>query len=251
MRFPVVEAPLKPSKLLRALRTAPHTKALMNPQILLVNHSRRTEEVFTEATRTYGAVLDCVSEVDTAAMAIEAQKLHGIFVDSAVPGVDRQTFVKLAQSSLLNQHTPVLWMIARDLPGSGGAWQMKRPAQTAELKIFLQDICRRDTVDRRRDPRLPFRTIVNFTLDGRQLRGATVNLSATGLLAELSWPVVRQAFDVALLLPSYRERMEARVKALRREGSNRVGLCFQDLTHKQCQQVEAFLAEHLNLHVEG
>jgi hypothetical protein len=224
----------------------------MDPQILLVNKYRRTQQVFTEATRTYGAVLICVTEAEAAAAAIQSQKFHGIFVDSAVPGAESLNLRALAQASALNQHTPVLWMIECDLPGAGGAWQMKRPSQTAELKTSLQDICQRDTVDRRRFPRLPFRTIVNFTFNGQRERGATVNLSATGLLVEISWPIARgQVLEVCLLLPSHRERVEARVKAVRREGANRVGLCFQNLTETQNRYVNAFLAEHLNLEPEA
>ncbi len=95
---------------------------------------------------------------------------------------------------------------------------------------------------RRLCPRLPFRTAVDCRWRDKQIKATSVNISESGVLLEGSGEVtVGQEVDVEFLIPEALEPVRARVKVVRKEDPDRIGIRFLTLTPAEKTAIQRYI----------
>lgn len=221
-------------------------------RLVLVTEEVETARIFKEAVARVGVDAITIESAELAARRIREEKFDGIFIDPTVPNLSRQGFTRLIRNSKFNSQAPIV--LLRSYPREGtvtgkasdGVSVMVRPSSAADLMPFLKELKRKLVAERRRYRRLPFRTNVNCLEGIRRFRATSVNVSATGMLLDVSSALERgDELEVYFSLAAEDPPFRARVRVVRIGGPNRVATAFQNLGSPERQRLRGFLDQHL------
>lgn len=221
-------------------------------RLLLLNKRIQTTQLFKDAVLAIGAELSLLESPEQAGRRIRDERFDAIFVDTALPGLDRHYFIRRVRKSKFSSQARIFLMTAYSGPGRAAVEAptdssfMVKPSTGADLDPLLRELKRKLMAERRKHRRLSFRTTVNCVKGPRRFRGVSVNLSSMGMLLEASSPLGRGDeleiyFHLAVEEPVFR----ARVRVVRIDELDRVGLVFQNLASAVGDRLLRFLDLHL------
>jgi DNA-binding response OmpR family regulator len=219
---------------------------------MLVNQLAETTLIFRDAAKSVGAELTPLETAERAARHVRADRYDVIFVDPSVANFSRQGFTHLVRQSAFNSQTPIVLISAPysekfvKLEAPSGVSVMAKPSNSAELLPCLQEIKKRLLTERRKNHRLSYRTGVNCIHGGRRLKATSVNLSATGILLEMTWdPKKGDDLELHFQLAVGETEFHALARVVRLQGQGRAAIAFQNLPSSERERLHRFLEAHL------
>lgn len=189
---------------------------------------------------------------ELAARRIHDERFDVIFVDTGLPNLSRAGFTRIIRNSKLNSQAPLVLLTGLAAPQAGtkdasaGVSAIAKYALPAELPVFLRKLKQKLMADRRKHRRLSFRASLNCVEGVRRFRATSVNLSASGMMIESSFPLeIGTGLELYFYLASEEPLLHARGRVARMEASDRVGVVFQNLGSFERERLRQFLDLHL------
>jgi len=190
--------------------------------------------------------------LEQAGRRIGEERYEGIFVDPTVSNFSRQGFARLVRNSLFNSQTPVILILSlyaeesKKVEVPAGFSAMAMPLNPADLLPRLEEFRQKLLAGRRRDRRLDYRTSVNCIQGGRRLKATSVNISATGILMEMSWvPKRGDEIELHFQLADGTPEFRTFARVIRLGGASSAALGFHNLPPPTRERLRNFLDSHL------
>ena len=218
----------------------------------MVDDDTQTTRVFTDAASSIGAELTAIETPEQAARRIRDERFETIFADPSLAQFSRQGFRRLVRTSRFNSQTPIVLLSTARAgtvsaeEAAAGVSTMGKPSRSADLLPYLNELKRKLMTDRRKNRRLPFRISVVSVQGMKRLKATSVNLSATGILLEMS-SILQCGDEVELSFPlaSQEPIFHGFARVVRLENPSRAVLAFLNLGGSEHARLRRFVEAHL------
>jgi DNA-binding response OmpR family regulator len=218
-------------------------------QILVVDDDAPSCELIAEILRSAGFDANPLTDSREAAERLTKEKFHAVFLDMRMPPPDGLELARHVRGSLMNASTVIIM-----ITGEQDRTLMKR-AFDIGVEFFLFKPVERNKLlklvrvaessierERRRSTRVPVSCSVLLESNGKQLEGATIDLSVGGMLLRsyLVFPV-GTLVKVELQLQPGSPPLEFEARVIRTIGTDCMGVQFNRLDAKQSARLQEFL----------
>jgi len=206
-------------------------------------------ELMEEVFCSLKANVHGVSESGKAAELVNRQRFDGIFLDLEMPSMNGFDLACWIRNSSWNRSTPIIIVTGRDdrqtmkqIFASGATFYLQKPVDRQKLSNLFRTVRGTMYENRRRFVRVPLQTDVVCTIDSRQLRGVTWNLSQGGILVDVGNIKPGESVRLSFRLPSSATLIDA-AAAVVWVDEKRQGLRFEHLGQKNEQAVREYIAQ--------
>ncbi len=220
------------------------------PKILVVEKDPATLRLLEATLRGMGASPRCLASGRQASEAINREKFDGVFLNWDEGEVDGPELTQRIRRSKSNKGVPVAMLTQRgdtraiaDGFKAGVTFYLQKPVGTKELTRLLNASRGAMLEDRRRYQRAPVAAPVFCEWEKKQVKGQSVNLSSSGLLATLSpRPEIGAEVEVEFTMPKSTHTLTLNGRVVRHGPGGQAGIQFA--------RVGGVDAERLKLSVE-
>ncbi len=164
----------------------------MKAKILVVDDDQQVLYLLGEVLTREGAEPHCVESSPQAAERVERERFDGVFLDWNMPELSGLKLARRIRNSSVNAHCPIVMLTGFATPElreeslrTGINFFLPKPVSMQQVRVLLNSIRGLMLEERRTAPRIPVHTPVVCAWDQHQVKGRTLNLSATGMLAAL------------------------------------------------------------------
>lgn len=197
-------------------------------------------------------VLGCTDSA-AAAEQIEYEKIHGIFIDVHMPGMDGFELARRVRASTLNGAAPIVLATGGESPemmrasfAAGANFFVAKPFSLERLQSLFGVLRGWMIKAKIRHVRLPFRVSVNCTTEAGSFRLASLNLSEAGMLLDSCGKLsVGETLALSFALAPNPKPWSLRGRVVRKESADRVGIQFEEMEPLQQDALQRYLHEHL------
>ena len=219
-------------------------------KILAVDSEDEVLKLIKEVAEMQGCEVLAFKTGLEAANQAQHQKFDGAFVGSSIPYMDGFVLVELMRKSPSNNRVPIVMLTdVGDVKTMRRAFQvgvtffLSKPVDSKRMRGLFAGIRGAMISERRRYARLPLNTIVQCTMDKKQTKTVSVNVSQTGILVEgAAGLTVGQAVELQFELPGVPGKLLPRANVVRIEAGNRTALRFLSLSPQDKQALADFIA---------
>lgn len=181
----------------------------MKAKILVVDDDQQVLYLLGEVLTREGAEPHCVQSSPQAAERVERERFDGAFLDWSMPELSGLKLARRIRNSSVNAHCPIVMLTGFATPElreeslrTGINFFLPKPVSMQQVRVLLNGIRGLMLEERRTAPRIPVRTPVVCAWDQHQVKGRSLNLSATGMLAALEEaPPLQGWVNVGFSLP--------------------------------------------------
>jgi CheY-like chemotaxis protein len=160
-------------------------------RLLVVEDDVASLELMEEVFSSLKADVRGVGESSKAADLVNRERFDGIFLDLEMPSMNGFDLARWIRNSSWNRSTPIIIVTGRDdrqtmqqVFASGATFYLQKPVDRQKLTTLYRTVRGSMYECRRRFLRVPLRTDVVCTVESRQFKGTTWNLSQGGMLIE-------------------------------------------------------------------
>ncbi len=197
-------------------------------------------------------VLSCADSV-AAADRIEYEKIHGIFIDANMPGMNGFELARRVRASPLNAVAPIVLATGDESPemmrasfAAGANFFLAKPFSLERLQSLFGVLRGWMIKAKIRHVRLPFRVSVLCHTEAGDFRLASLNLSEAGMLLESCGKLnVGEQMGLSFALAPNPKPWVLTGRVVRKENAERVGIEFVDMGPLQQEALQRYLHEHL------
>ncbi|MGH9776909.1 MAG: response regulator [Candidatus Acidiferrales bacterium] len=204
------------------------------PKILVVEKDAATLRLFEATLKAMGALPRCVASGRQASEVINREKFDGVFLDWDGGEVGGPELTQCIRRSKSNKGIPVAMLTERrdtraiaDGFKAGATFYLQKPIGEKELARLLNASRGAMLEDRRRYQRAAVAMPVLCIWEQKQIKGQSVNLSSSGLLATLSpRPEVGAGVEIEFTLPKSSVTLTLDAKVTRHGPVGQAGIEF-------------------------
>jgi DNA-binding response OmpR family regulator len=218
-------------------------------RLLIVEDDLPSLELMEEVFSSLKANVRSISESSKAAELVSRERFDGIFLDLEMPSMSGFDLARWIRNSSWNRSTPIIIVTGRDdrqtmkeVFASGGTFYLQKPVDRQKLTTLFRTVRGTMYENRRRFVRVPLKTDVVCTVDSRQLRGFTWNLSQGGISIDVGQLKAGQSVRLSFRLPASGILIDATANVVW-IGENRQGLKFEHLSQKNEQSIRDFISQ--------
>lgn len=218
-------------------------------RLLIVEDDLPSLELMEEVFTSLKADVNGVSESGKAAELVNRQRFDGIFLDLEMPSMNGFDLARWIRNSSWNRSTPIIIVTGRDdrqtmkqVFASGATFYLQKPVDRPKLSNLFRTVRGTMYEKRRRFVRVPLQADVVCTVNSRQLRGVTWNLSEGGISIDVGVMKPGESVHLSFRLPSSATLVEASAVVVW-VGENRQGLRFEHLGGKHQQAIRDYIAQ--------
>jgi CheY-like chemotaxis protein len=218
-------------------------------RLLIVEDDPASLELMEEVFSSLKANVHGIGESGRAAELVNRQRFDGIFLDLEMPSMNGFDLARWIRNSSWNRSTPIIIVTGRDdrqtmkqVFASGATFYLQKPVDRQKLSNLFRTVRGTMYENRRRFVRVPLQTDVVCTVDSRQLRGITWNLSQGGISIDVGNIKPGESVRLSFRLPSSNTLIDATAIVVW-TGENRQGLRFEHIGQKQDQAIRDYIAE--------
>ncbi len=219
------------------------------PKILVVEKDPATLRLFDSTLKAMGASPRCVASGRQASEVINREKFDGVFLDWDGGEVDGQELAQRIRRSKSNKSIPVAMLTQRrdtraiaDGFKAGVTFYLQKPIGEKELTRLLNASRGAMLEERRRYQRAPVAMPVLCIWEKKQVKGLSVNVSTSGLLASLSpRPELGASVEVEFTLPKSSATLTLEAKVVRHGPAGQAGVEFSRLAEEDEERLRAFV----------
>lgn len=219
------------------------------PKILVVEKDAATLRLFEATLKTMGASPRCLASGRQASEVINREKFDGVFLDWDAGEVDGPELTQRIRRSKSNKGIPVAMLTERrdtraiaDGFRAGVTFYLQKPIGEKELARLLNASRGAMLEERRRYQRAPVAMPVLCVWEKKQVKGQSVNLSTSGLLAMLSpRPEVGAGVEVEFTLPKSSATLTLDAKVVRHGPGGQAGIAFSRPGGVDVERLKAYV----------
>jgi CheY-like chemotaxis protein len=218
-------------------------------RLLIVEDDLASLELMEEVFISLKADVHGISESGKAAELVNKQRFDGIFLDLEMPSMNGFDLARWIRNSSWNRSTPIIIVTGCDdrqtmkqVFASGATFYLQKPVDRQKLSNLFRTVRGTMYENRRRFVRVPLHTDVVCSIDARQLKGVTWNLSQGGMQVDVGPLRAGQIARASFCLPSSAIRIDATVSVVW-SSEKRQGLKFEHVTSKHEQAVRDFIMQ--------
>jgi len=195
----------------------------MKAKILVVDDDQQVLYLLGEVLTREGAEPHCVQSSPQAAERVERERFDGVFLDWNMPELSGLKLARRIRNSSVNAHCPIVMLTGFATPElreeslrTGINFFLPKPVSMQQVRVLLNGIHGLMLDERRTAPRIPVHTPVVCAWDQHQVKGRSLNLSATGMLVALDTvPEVGAGARLEFTLPGDSKPVELTVRVAR------------------------------------
>jgi DNA-binding response OmpR family regulator len=225
------------------------------PKILVVEKDPATLRLLEATLRAMGAAPRCVASGRQASEVINREKFDGVFLDWDEGEMSGAELVQRVRRSKSNKAVPVAMLTQRrdtraiaDGFQAGVTFYLQKPVGTKELTRLLNASRGAMLEDRRRYQRAPVAAPVFCEWEKKQVKGQSVNLSSSGLLATLSpRPEIGASVEVEFTLPNSSHTLTLSGQVVRHGPAGQAGIQFSRLPAGEAERLKASVEKALGI----
>jgi len=221
----------------------------LRAQILVVDDDAPSCELIAEILRSAGFDASPLTNSREAAERLTKEKFHAVFLDMRMPPPDGLELARQIRGSRINASTVIIMItgeqertLMRRAFEIGVGFFLFKPVERNKLLKLIRVAESSIDRERRRSTRVPMRCAVLLESNGKQLEGATVDISSGGMLVRsyLAFPA-GTLVKVKLELKTGSTPLEFEARVVRTIGTDCMGLEFNQLDPKQSARLQEFL----------
>ncbi len=221
----------------------------MRAQILVVDDDAPSCELIAEILRSAGFDASPLTNSREAAERLTKEKFHAVFLDMRMPPPDGLELARQIRGSRINASTVIIMItgeqertLMRRAFEIGVGFFLFKPVERNKLLKLIRVAESSIDRERRRSTRVPVRCAVLLESNGKQLEGATVDISSGGMLVQsyLVFPA-GTLVKVTLELQPGSAPLEFEARVIRTIGTDCMGVQFNRLDAKQSARLQEFL----------
>jgi len=221
----------------------------LRAQILVVDDDAPSCELIAEILRSAGFDASPLTNSREAAERLAKEKFHAVFLDMRMPPPDGLELARQIRGSRINASTVIIMItgeqertLMRRAFEIGVGFFLFKPVERNKLLKLIRVAESPIDRERRRSTRVPARCAVLLESNGKQLEGATVDISSGGMLVQsyLAFPA-GTLVKVKLELKTGSTPLEFEARVVRTIGTDCMGLEFNQLDPKQSARLQEFL----------
>lgn len=221
----------------------------MRAQILVVDDDAPSCELIAEILRSAGFDASPLTDSREAAERLTKEKFHAVFLDMRMPPPDGLELARQIRGSRINASTVIIMItgeqdrtLMKRAFDIGVGFFLFKPVERNKLLKLIRVAENSIERERRRYTRVPVRCSALLEWNGKQLEGATVDLSSGGMLVRsyLAFPA-GTLVKVKLELKTGSTPLEFEARVVRTIGTDCMGLEFNQLDPKQSARLQEFL----------
>lgn len=217
-------------------------------KLLIVEDDAASLELMQEVFLSLKADVRGVNESSKAAELVNQERFDGIFLDLEMPRMNGFDLARWIRNSSWNRSTPIIIVTGRDdrhtmehVFASGATFYLQKPVDRQKLSNLYRTVRGSLYESRRRFVRVPLHTDVMCTVDSRQLRGVTWNLSQGGIQVDVGGLNLKDSVRITFRLPSSGTLIET-YGVVVWNGEKRQGIRFDHLSTKHEQAIRELIA---------
>lgn len=223
-------------------------------KLMAVDHEPPVLELVENLVAPLGCRVLACRDSHEAAEQIEHEKVHGIFINLNMPGLDGLDLVRRVRSSPLNGAAPIVLTTDSESPellrasfAAGANFFVAQPFSLERLQSLFGILRGWMIRAKIRHVRLPFRASVRCRTNAAEFRLASLNLSEAGMLLESCGQLsVGDALTLGFALAPNPKPWEVSGRVVRKESAERVGIEFVDMGPLLQEALQRYLHEHLD-----
>src|ERR1700722_8544484 len=153
-------------------------------KLLIVEDDLASLELMEEVFLSLKADVCGISESGKAAELVNRERFDGIFLDLEMPSMNGFDLSRWIRNSSWNRSTPIIIVTGRDdrqtmqqVFANGATFFLQKPVDRQKLTNLFRTVRGTMFENRRRFVRVPLHTDFVCSIDARQLKGVTWNLS--------------------------------------------------------------------------
>ena len=221
----------------------------MPARVLVVDDDAPSCELIAEILRSAGFDAYPLTDSREAAERLTKEKFHAVFLDMRMPPPDGLELARQIRGSRINASTVIIMItgeqertLMRRAFEIGVGFFLFKPVERNKLLKLIRVAESSIDRERRRSTRVPVRCAVLLESNGKQLEGATVDLSSGGMLVQsyLAFPA-GTLVKVTLELQPGSAPLEFEARVIRTIGTDCMGVQFNRLDAKQSARLQEFL----------
>jgi CheY-like chemotaxis protein len=216
-------------------------------RLLIVEDDSPSLELMEEVFASLKADVRGVTESGKAAELVNRERFDGIFLDLEMPVMSGFDLARWIRSSSWNRSTPIIIVTGRDdrqtmqqVFAHGATFYLQKPVDRQKLTNLYRTVRGSLYECRRRFVRIPLQTEVTCTIDSRQFKGMTWNLSQGGVQVDADNLKPGQHIRLSFRLPSSGTLVDATGNVIW-VSEKRQGIKFDHV--KNLQAVRDFISE--------
>ncbi len=216
-------------------------------KLLIVEDDPASLELMEEVFLSLKAEVHCVGESGKAAELVNRERFDGIFLDLEMPIMNGFDLARWIRNSSWNRSTPIIIVTGRDdrqtmqqVFSNGATFYLQKPVDRQKLTNLFRTVRGSLYECRRRFVRVPLQTDVICTVDSREFRGVTWNLSQGGIQVDAENLKPGQHVRLSFRLPSSGTLIDA-TGIVVWVGDNRQGIRFEHV--KNLPAIRDFISE--------
>jgi CheY-like chemotaxis protein len=225
----------------------------MAMKILAVDNEDEVLKLIKDVAEAQGCEVSIFKTGLEAANQAQHQKFDAAFVGTSIPYMDGFVLTDLMRKSPSNNRVPIVMLTdfgdvqtMRRAFKVGVTFLLSKPVDPKRMKGLFAGIRGAMIAERRRYARLPLNTIVQCTMDKKQTKTLSVNVSQTGILVEgAAGLTVGQAVELIFELPGVSGKLTPRANVVRIEAGSRTALQFLSLSPQDKQALADFIAGNI------
>jgi CheY-like chemotaxis protein len=218
-------------------------------RLLIVEDDLASLELMEEVFVSLKADVHGINESGKAAELVNKQRFDGIFLDLEMPSMNGFDLARWIRNSSWNRSTPIIIVTGSDdrqtmkqVFASGATFYLQKPVDRQKLSNLFRTVRGTMYENRRRFVRVPLHTEVVCSIDARQLKGVTWNLSQGGMQVDVGPLKAGQVARISFCLPSSGIRIDATASVVW-SSEKRQGLKFEHVTSKHEQAIRDFIMQ--------
>lgn len=217
-------------------------------KLLVVEDDKANLELMNEVFTSLKAEVCAVGNSEQAAAFINGQRFDGIFLDLGMPSPNGFQLAELVRKSPSNKTTPIVIVTGLDDKqvmqqafSLGATFFLQKPIDRQKLSRLFRTVRGGMLNNRRRYIRVPLKTSVTVTIESRNLKAQTWNLSEGGLQVEASGLRSGASVNLNFRLPGEDYDMEIEGIVAWAQ-PNRQGIRFTSVPARDQQSIRKFIA---------
>ncbi|HEY6766008.1 MAG TPA: response regulator [Candidatus Sulfotelmatobacter sp.] len=221
----------------------------MSLKLLVAEDDALSRDLMNEVFTSLNAAVLRAEDGQKAAAMVNQQKFDGIFLDLDLPRIDGLDLVRKTRASSWNKSTPIVAVTGRDdrdsmqrAFASGVNFFLQKPADRQRLSSLFRAVRGSLVANHRRNMRVPLRTDVTCSIDSRNARGTSWNLSEGGMQLDVPGLQPRNSLQVSFRLPISGERIDAHGVVVWATES-REGIQFTKVSSQSAAAIRKYIAE--------
>ena len=223
----------------------------MSLKIMVVDDEQLNLKVMRSLAVPLGNTVLTFDASQEANQQLEKQRFDAVFV--GMRQADGLEFARQIRSSKLNGETAIVMLTATDdiemlrqAFGAGATFVIPKPIAAARVIGILTAMASPQWKVRRHAARLPLVSEVNCQWGDRNLPMRSVNISESGMLLQSSHDVEEgQEVWLEFKIAEVRASLNVRARIVRKEGTERIGIEFIDLTLEDRNAIQLYVMGQL------